>query len=184
MKNCLRSGHRRKMINGRAIDICTVYYTVENFLTCLSFLDTNWEEDEKMGCLSYVGSSLVWCKWKDDSAGISTLDGCVSGRWLVELKWQVEPWQLTWEGLLRSFALPQERIIIFPLRLRVLETRERLLRVGGQGKMQLAGVSGCIFCMADGWGGGCLVVCCERGRRKAETWMRELGQGSCILRTP
>lgn len=35
--------------------------------------------------------------------------------------------------------------------------------------MQLAGVSGCIFYMADDWGGGCLVVHCEKGRKKAKT---------------
>lgn len=55
---------------------------------------------------------------------------------------------------------------MFPLRHGVLEIRGCLLGAGGQGKVQLSGVSGCIFSMADDWGGGCLAVCWERGEKR------------------
>ena len=70
------AGHRRKVTNGRAIDICTIYYTAENLLTCVLFLHTNWEDDVVCPVLG-----LLWSgKTEDGSAGISALDGCVSGR--------------------------------------------------------------------------------------------------------
>lgn len=70
------SGHRKK---SRAIDVCTIYYTVENLPTCLLFLHSNWEEDG-LFVLCWVFSGLVQPR---GSAGTSTADGCVSGRWLI-----------------------------------------------------------------------------------------------------